>query len=31
MKMDQLKCHTEDGVIKELMVFVLVYGSTESL
>ncbi len=26
MKMDQLKCHTMDGVVKELMIFVLVYN-----
>lgn len=26
MKMDQLKCHTVDGVIKELILFVLVYN-----
>jgi hypothetical protein len=26
MKMDQLKCHTAEGVVKELIVFVLVYN-----
>lgn len=26
MKMDQLKCHSQDGVLKELMVYVLVYN-----
>src|SRR5207249_2791311 len=26
MKMDQLKCQTVEGVIKELMIFVLVYN-----
>jgi hypothetical protein len=26
MKMDQLKCQTADGVMKELMVYVLVYN-----
>ncbi len=26
MKMDQLKCHTVEGVIKELIIFVLVYN-----
>jgi hypothetical protein len=26
MKMDELKCHTVDGILKELMVFVLVYN-----
>ena len=26
MKMDQLKCQTVDGIVKELMIFVLVYN-----
>ena len=29
MGMDPLKCRSVDGVMKELMIFVLVYGSTE--